>query len=198
MNKQQQKNRNTILLLFAMSVIPFLIAWYLSVHKIWLGTGTNKGDLIQPPVTTEFNDFIGFDQFSRDNMKELKGHWVLLNIITRDQCDQVCLDAIHKSKQLRLMMNKDLVRIRRLVVLMSPVDPELAATWWQDDKRLLRARPHASLSDKIRRIGQGQIPDGMLLLMDPLGNLMMQYEPGFDPYDVKKDLGKLLRISQIG
>jgi hypothetical protein len=34
--------------------------------------------------------------------------------------------------------------------------------------------------------------------MDPLGNLMMQYDPGFDPYDVKKDLKKLLKISQIG
>ena len=34
--------------------------------------------------------------------------------------------------------------------------------------------------------------------MDPMGNLMMQYEPGFDPYKVKSDLMHLLRISQIG
>lgn len=35
-------------------------------------------------------------------------------------------------------------------------------------------------------------------LMDPLGNIMMQYESGFDPYKVKSDLHKLLKISQIG
>jgi hypothetical protein len=34
--------------------------------------------------------------------------------------------------------------------------------------------------------------------MDPLGNLMMKYAPGFDPYKVRNDLSKLLRISQIG
>jgi hypothetical protein len=42
------------------------------------------------------------------------------------------------------------------------------------------------------------VPDGMLFLIDPLGNLMMQYEPGFNTYKVKDDLMHLLRISQIG
>jgi len=38
----------------------------------------------------------------------------------------------------------------------------------------------------------------MLLLIDPQGNVMMRYEPGFDPYKVKNDLLHLLKISQIG
>ena len=198
MNKQQRKSRNTIVLLFAMSVIPFLIAWYLSVNKISMGGGTNKGELIIPPVMTNFNEFVGFDRFSQNNMTELKGHWVLVNIIPGGGCDNVCFTAIHASKQLRLMMNKDLVRIRRLVLLLNPVDEAEAARWWQNDNRLLRSKPQSSLIDKISRIRDGRIPDGLLLIMDPLGNLMMQYEPGFDPYDVKKDLEKLLRISQIG
>jgi hypothetical protein len=54
------------------------------------------------------------------------------------------------------------------------------------------------LVQKLKKIRNTDIPEGMLFLMDPFGNLMMQYEPGFDPYKVKKDLGKLLRISQIG
>ncbi len=198
MNKQQLKNRNTILLLLAMTVIPFLVAWYLAANKVWPGMGTNKGQLIVPPVTTEFSEFTGFDQFSRNNMAELKGHWVLVNVVPGNRCEMACLDAIHASKQIRLMMNKDLVRIRRVVLLLSRVNAEEAATWWQDDARLLRSRPQVSLVEKVRNIQQGQIPDGMLLLMDPLGNLMMRYDPGFDPYDIKKDLGKLLRISQIG
>ncbi|WP_305908497.1 hypothetical protein Q9L42_010405 [Methylomarinum sp. Ch1-1] len=197
MNKQQQKNRRIILLLFAMSVIPFLIAWYLSVNTNWLGGGTNKGELINPPLTTEFDEFVGYDQFSKENMQELKGHWVLVNIIPGKQCEQACREALHKSKQLRLMMNKDLTRIRRLVLLLQPVEPARASVWWEDDSRLLRSNPQDSLIQKIKQIRQ-KMPDGMLLLMDPLGNLMMQYAPGFDPYDVKKDLGKLLRISQIG
>ena len=131
-------------------------------------------------------------------MKELVGHWVLVNIVPGSECGKVCLEAIYKTKQLRLMMNKDLTRIRRLVMLMQPVDNAVASVRWKDDLRLLRATLTKSLSEKIKQIRQGKIEDGMLLLMDPLGNLMMHYEPGFDPYDVKKDLGKLLRISQIG
>jgi hypothetical protein len=42
------------------------------------------------------------------------------------------------------------------------------------------------------------MPEGMLFLIDPLGNLMMQYEAGFNTYKVKDDLMHLLRISQIG
>ena len=96
------------------------------------------------------------------------------------------------------MLNKDLTRTRRAVVFFKDVKPDIANQWLQDDKVLLKVKPSAALSTKITKIRNGAIPDGMLLLMDPLGNLMMQYEPGFDPYKVKSDLMHLLRISQIG
>jgi hypothetical protein len=83
-------------------------------------------------------------------------------------------------------------------LVLKDVAPETAGVWWEDDKTLLRVKANDSVVKKISAIRQGDIPDGMLLLMDPLGNLMMQYEPGFDPYDVKSDLMHLLRISQIG
>lgn len=194
----QQKNRRILVLLFAMSIIPFCLAWYLSANTGWITTRTNRGELINPPVTTEYNEFSGYDAFSSDNMHELKGRWVLINIVSGVQCGPECLDAMHKSRQLRLMMSKDLLRIRRLALLMRPVAQDVAEGWWKEDTRLLRARPKMSLHDKIQRITGRESGDGGLLIMDPLGNLMLQYKPGFDPYDVKKDLGKLLRISQIG
>ncbi|MCF6204901.1 MAG: hypothetical protein L3J59_14730 [Methylococcaceae bacterium] len=198
MNQQQKKNRRTIVLLFSMTIIPFCIAWYLSSNVDWIGSGTNNGKLIIPAITTERTELSGFDEFSKLNMKELKGHWVLVNVIPNKDCNDLCIDAIHKTKQLRLMMNKDLVRIRRVVLIFSEVKNDQAQIWWKDDLRLLRARPAPSLVQKLKEIRKAAIPEGMLFLMDPLGNLMMQYDPGFDPYKVKKDLGKLLRISQIG
>ena len=198
MSEQLKKNRRTIIFLFSLSIIPFCIAWFLSSNADWMGKGTNQGQLITPPVTTETTELSGFDAFSADNMKEIPGHWILMNVIPNADCNKICQKAINKTKQLRLMMNKDLVRIRRVVVIMSDINLDLAKQWWKDDLRLLRVKPTASLIKKLTRIKEGTIPDGMLLLMDPLGNLMMQYEPEFDPYKVKKDLGKLLRISQIG
>jgi hypothetical protein len=198
MIKQQSKNRIIILVLFGMVIIPFAIAWLLGGNAPFIGGKINKGELITPVVTTERSDLIGLDAFSTDNIAELKGHWVILNVIPQAECNAICLEAIHKTKQLRLMLNKDLTRTRRAVVFFNDITPETANQWLQDDKVLLRVKPSAALAKKMTNITNGKLQDGMLLLMDPLGNLMMQYGMGFDPYKVKSDLMHLLRISQIG
>ncbi|HEY8160089.1 MAG TPA: hypothetical protein VIF10_15435 [Methylobacter sp.] len=198
MHNQKSKNHLLILAIFAMSVIPFLIAWGLKENPRLLKGQTNNGKLITPPLTTERSDLAGFDQFSTDNMNELAGHWLLVNVIPNNDCNESCVEAIHKTKQIRLMLNKELTRTRRAVMILKDVAPDTASKWWEDDQTLLKVKPNDALVKKLSVLKQGDIPNGMLLLMDPLGNLMMQYEPGFDPYDVKSDLMHLLRISQIG
>ncbi len=198
MTQQQKKNRLLILIIFGMSIVPFLIAWGLKQNPGLLKGRTNHGELITPIVTTQRSDFTGFDQFSSDNMDQLSGHWLIINVIPVPGCSQLCLEAIHKTKQIQLMLSKELTRTRRVVLVFNDVAPETAAQWWRDDTRLLRVKPSAAVVKKMTEIRQGNVPEGMLFLMDPLGNLMMQYEPGFDPYEVKNDLMHLLRISQIG
>lgn len=198
MSNQQQKNRRSILIIFAMTIVPFCIAWYLSNNPELVAMGTNNGELVIPVVTTERAEMTGFDYFSVKNMKELSGHWLLVNIIPNKDCNKSCLDAIHKTKQLRLMLNKDLTRVRRIALLFKDSDPEVAKNWWKEDLRLLRIKPAPSLITKFEQIKKGAVPEGMLFLMDPFGNIMMQYGAEFDPYKVKRDLKKLLRISQIG
>ncbi|MBM4207527.1 MAG: hypothetical protein FJ190_05730 [Gammaproteobacteria bacterium] len=201
-NNRQYRNRFYLLLILALCVIPFISAFWLGGNDDFLnrikGKTTNKGQLITPVITSERSDLVGMDRFSIDNINELTAHWVLLNIVPLTECATVCLDAIYKTKQLRLMLNKDLTRTRRAVVFMQDVNPQTAEQWLKDDKVLLKVKPSNSFSQKITELRHGAIPDGMLIIMDPLGNLMMQYEPGFDPYKVKKDLTHLLRISQIG
>lgn len=198
MNNQQKRNQRLILVIFGMSVIPFIFAWYLAEHPESLSGKTNYGELIIPPVTTERSDLEGYDQFSKDNLNELKGRWVMVNLIPDADCNTPCRDAIFKSKQLLLMMGKDLTRIRRAVMVFEGVTADPDGAWWPEDTRLLKVKPNLMLQRKIEALTQGRITHGMLILMDPLGNLMMRYEPGFDPYKVKSDLRKLLSISQIG
>lgn len=198
MDNQQKKNRLIILTLFGMTIIPFLIAYGLKENPELLKGRTNYGRLIIPPVETQRNELTGFDRFSSDNMGELKGHWLIVNVIPAQACSQVCLDALHKARQLQLMLSKDLTRTRRVVLVLGDIVPEMANSGWQNDKALLKVKPNATFVKKINDIRAGNIPGGMLFLMDPLGNLMMQYEPGFDPYQVKSDLAHLLKFSQIG
>lgn len=198
MSKQLTRNHRLILIITAMSFIPFAIAWVMTKNPQWFSSQTNNGELIIPPVMTERAELTGFDLFSRDNLSELNGRWVVVNIIPGESCNVACLEAIYQTRQLRLMMGKDLTRIRRVVLLFKPVKSLEDADWWKNDDRLLRAVPAQSLIEKLMQILNGVVPDGVILLMDPFGNLMMHYQPGFDPYEVKADLKKLLRISQIG
>ena len=198
MNKAHNKNRIVLLVIFGMSVIPFLIVLFFGGKATFIKGRINNGELITPAVATELTDFIGIDQFSADNRKELRGHWVILNIVSKKTCGQPCLDAIYKTKQLHLMMNKDITRVRRAVLFTETVDSGSVNTWLREDRVLLRLKPSESLLKKLKAITRGEIKDGMLFLLDPLGNLMMQYQPGFDPYKVKSDLMHLLRVSQIG
>ncbi|MDD1620616.1 MAG: hypothetical protein LUQ11_03970 [Methylococcaceae bacterium] len=198
MNTQHKKNRLTILVIFAMSVIPFVIAWYLAKNPDTVRLGTNNGDLINPPVPTEFGEFSGYDAFTAENLKELQGHWVLINPVSETQCGEVCRDALHKTRQISLMMGKDISRIRRAAILFEKTDRSPFSGEWQDDARLLKIVASTPLHEKLGKIAGSPIAEGMLLIMDPLGNLMMKYPASFDPYKVRNDLSKLLRISQIG
>ena len=198
MNNQQKKNQRTILIIFALSIVPFLIAWFLRENPELMTARTNNGELIVPPIMTERTDLTGYDGFSKTNLKELNGHWVLINVIPNQDCNEVCRQALYKTRQLLLMMGKDLVRIRRSAWLFKDVAANEAEIWWQDDPRLLRVKPSAALLTRLASVLPAPISDGMLLLMDPLGNVLMYYLPGFDPYQVKSDIKRLLNISQIG
>ncbi|OQK16994.1 hypothetical protein AU255_03585 [Methyloprofundus sedimenti] len=198
MIKQIQKNHRTIIILALMTIIPFSFAWYLTTDPDFKPSATNKGDLIIPVITTEDSDLQGIDDFSINNIGQLKGHWVMLNIIPANNCNKLCVEAIHATRQLRLMLNKDLTRTRRAVIVMQGQQEAEFQPWWDEDDRLIKVKPSPALAIKIKQQLGGKIAEGRLLLMDPLGNIMMQYSSEFDPYAVKSDLKKLLRISQIG
>ena len=245
MNKQQKKNRILIIVIFCMTIIPFLIAWGLKENPDLVKGTTNRGQLVIPPLSINRNDFTGFDSFSTENLGELPGHWLIVNVIPGMGCNEICLDALLKTKQLRLMLNKELPRTRRIVIIFNELPQAITREWWLKDmllwrlrrtenkednalfirllreenkideklidkligsesrdfalnSELIRVKPSSELAEKIMNIKAGVIPEGMLFLIDPLGNLMMQYEAGFNTYKVKDDLMHLLRISQIG
>ncbi len=179
-----------------MSIVPFGIAWYLAENPDKVSLGTNNGDLIIPPITTERNEFSGYDNFSSENIGELQGHWVMINFLSDGQCPQVCQEALFKTRQISLMMGKDIARIRRLAIVSIKTEQAFPKEW-QDDARLLKVYVSDTLREKLSQISGGS-EQGMLIIMDPLGNLMMKYPAGYDPYKVRNDLSKLLRISQIG
>ena len=198
MNENVTKSRLFIVTMIIVVGLPFLRAWVLMQNPQWITSQSNYGTLVVPLVTTDRDQFQGADLFSRQNIKELEGHWVLMNLVLDKGCLEVCQKAIHSSKQIRLMMNKDLVRLRRLVVVPDHFDTKKFGDWWQQDDRLLKVLVDEAMKEKLKRIIGANRQEGVLMVMDPLGNIMLFYPFGFDPYGVQKDLKKILRASQIG
>jgi len=186
----------SLLSMLALSLGPLMLAVYLFQNPESLSGRTNYGHLIQPSIPIKRSVFSGFDEFSKQNIREIRGHWVLIHIVTSSGCNRACMDSLHKTKQVRLMLNKDLMRVRRLAVV--AVSNNGAGEWWTGHDYLLRSNPTEQLINVARTAVGGPLPEGVVFLMDPMGNIMMWYEPDFDPYGMNKDLNKLLYVSQVG
>ncbi|MCH9699434.1 MAG: hypothetical protein K0U68_15150 [Gammaproteobacteria bacterium] len=197
--KSNNSARRTIILMFVITLLPVLIALLLYLNPQWISRYKNYGNLIQPPVQFKKNELTPADEFSISNFSELDNRWILIHLIPRQEqdCDQQCETAIYQSHQLWLMLNQNLMRIRRLALYHSIEQVEKLKSNL-DDQYLLHALGSDSLFQRVNQRLPQPLKAGTVVICDPLGNLMLWYTPDFDPYKVKKDLTQLFKSSRIG
>jgi hypothetical protein len=116
--------------------------------------------------------------------------------MTGAACAEACRETAEKTGRIRVMLNKELSRVRR--VLLAAADGGALGELRDSDPTLLMTELNGELRRRLEQAVGRPLDDGMLILMDPLGNVMLWYPAGFDPYAPLKDLQRLLRISQIG
>jgi cytochrome oxidase Cu insertion factor (SCO1/SenC/PrrC family) len=125
--------------------------------------------------------------------------WSLL-VVAESDCDARCTAALAATRVVRQALDADALRVQRVLLgaagccdapRQNPAQADLVTAWLDagDGQRLLAAF--------ATRAAPTPEP-GRIYLVDPLGNLVMSYAPGTDPKDLLKDLGRLLRLSQIG
>lgn len=194
------RKRLTIFLIVLISVLPFGSAWYLAKHPelIQDRKKSNYGRFVSPPVPLDYAELLKNPVGTAAGLAELKGRWVLVQLLTAASCDAACLQTIHKTAQLRLMLNKEISRVRRLLLVSGPVDEAALQALAEQDPTLLVARLSDQLLQKLNAVAGEGLVNGSVLLLDPFANLMMRYDVDFDPYGVLRDLQKLLKASQIG
>ncbi len=199
MNNQQKKNHILILAIFGMTIIPFLIAWGLKENPGLVKGTTNSGQLITPPVTTERSDFSGFDPFSIANMAELPGHWLIVNVIPNTGCNEICLDALLKTKQLRLMLNKELPRTRRIVIVFKEPAAEAASQWWLKDTLLWRLRRSENKEDNALFLSllreENRMDDALIAKL--IGNENREFALNSELIRVKPNTALVKKITEI-
>ncbi len=198
-----RRRRGQLIALLAVFLVPIVIARFYYQHVATSGpvSTTNQGVLIAPARPLGEVDLKSADGGELD-ARLLLGQWTLIHIVPA-RCDASCRENLYKTRQVRVALNKDMSRVRRLLVAVDPyVDEDLQA---------LR-RSHPDLTFAVRRENNGSAffqhfeiegqpaPEEAqrIYLVDPLGNLMMWYPPDQTPAGILTDLRKLLKVSQIG
>lgn len=179
---------------FAPLALAFLLYYGLGIRPH--GT-TNKGDLIHPPVTLPEIELPGAsDQPFAANA--LRGKWSMV-FIGDGACDARCREALTLMRQTRLALGDDMPRVQRVFLVSGNCcDRAYLDT---EHKGLLLGRIDNSAGKTLLET----FPDtaqaatlGRIYLVDPLGNLMMKYEPDAPQKGLLEDLKKLLKLSHIG
>jgi len=191
-----------IVLLFAS---PMLVAWitwqYMQRHGV---TSTvNHGDLVSParPLTDfSLRDLKG-ETFT---LKDLRGKWNLVYLGGND-CAAACREVLYKMRQARLAQGGEMHRVRRIYIMSGPGGPAPGLTRALDKfagTRALTGPPAALAAVRAQFEQAGGQPSegrtGPVYIVDPIGNIMMRYAPGFAGPGLVKDLERLLRVSQVG
>ncbi len=199
-NSNAWRNRIILLSIALISIVPLSFAWYLAKNPELVKDRqkTNYGHLITPAHSIDYELFFQSPVTTVDNLPEIKGHWVMVQIVAGPVCADKCKETLQMTEKVRLLMSKDIPRIRRLLLFQGQADPN-------STQEIANLHPNlliSGMSDALRQrlqdaVGQ-PLAEGTVLLLDPLSNAMMWYEPGFDPYGILRDLQRLLRISQIG
>ena len=199
------RRRSRLWLIFVLGVFaaPLAIAWLiLGVFPDWAPTGkVNHGELVSPvrPLPA-----FQLQTLSGEALDEtfFRGKWTIV-YLARGSCDRPCVEQLYNIRQVRLAQGKNIDRLQRLLL-------------WQDEgisaeKRVelqehfpgqvivpLSAQRSPALLKTFELDAEQPLDAGRIYLVDPLGHLMMNYEPEDEPRGMIKDLERLLKYSGLG
>lgn len=186
-----RSGRIKLVLLGTVLSLPVVAAYLLYFFGSPVDKTVNYGDLLEPVALPDpelrLLDGRGF------RLSELKGKWVMLQAGT-GACDQGCRSRLYAMRQVRRIQGKEMHRIERVWLVTDGGEPDGAllsdyeGTWIVSGgvEAILKALPATdSAEDHI-------------FIIDPLGNLMLRFPRDADPNRMKKDVGRLLKVSRIG
>jgi cytochrome oxidase Cu insertion factor (SCO1/SenC/PrrC family) len=130
----------------------------------------------------------------------LRGKWTLVYLL-QGACDKSCVEQLYNIRQVRLAQGKNIDRLQRLLVW------ESGAVSREDQVELQKHFPgqfivplnnQQAIVQVFSFDEQQPMAARRVYLIDPLGNLMMRYEPDDEPKGMIRDLERLLKYSGLG
>jgi len=188
-SSQSSSGRKTLLILAVVFLMPFTLA--ATLHLVgWRANVHSYGELVQPPQSLKFPDLQDV-QGKPFNAKQWAKKWTM--VMVANECEMGCQAQLQMLENLRISLNKDSNRVQEVLLLNTEIKnlPPLKVS-------VLMGTDAADFSNQFRVSGQPTPQAGRVYLVDPLGNLMMSYAPGFEPKGLRHDLERLLKNSWSG
>lgn len=196
-----RRGRWTLILLTLVVALPMLVSFVLYLSD-WRPQGKSRhfGELIHParPLPELTLHAATGDAVP---LSALRRHWQLV-YVGRSACDPACEAALDRIHRVRLAMGKEMRRVEHSFIVVDG-NP---AQW----KKLADAHPGlrvlAADDTAVKALipalagndGRAPQPGDMIYLVDPIGNLVLRYAADTDASGIRRDLARLLRLSQIG
>ncbi len=176
------RSQRAIIIVFVAFIVPLLAAW-LILSQHWYEAGTNKGTLLQPPVTLE------------QQTEKLPEGWQL-GYIAPQNCETSCENTLYVMNQVDVAIGKDTDRLTPVVLHQSE---SLQASF-------NHSAPHITQLVTPELISQlSALPENTVFIIDPMHNVMLYYPTHEDKEqmiaegkNMLADLRKLLKLSRIG
>jgi SCO1/SenC len=191
--KPRNSGRLQLLLLALLFATPVLLGTWMYYFSPPSGAQTNYGQLVQPQVTMPALAGVLHDGKPLSS-RSWQGKWWMVSF-QQGECSDACARQLYIMRQLRLIQGKDADEIERVMFLLddSAVPAKVLAAYEGNLFVRDQAQRYAQL---FAQAGGTKVDVNQhLFLVDPLGNLMMRYPPNADVEKIKKDLGKLIRLS---
>lgn len=199
-------SRTALVFIAAMFILPLVLAWLMQSGAIDFkpGSARNLGDLVEPPVPADWEESLIFvpaiNNASRDELSVFfDRHWVILHVIP-SPCPSSCLEAISALRQIHKASGRNQSRIRIALLLQSDNHPETISRVGEIYHLFqLAENPNGNIRSILEDVANNfsTRAEGSSYLIDPIGNIMMFYEAGSDPNNLKNDLKRLLTWSKL-
>ncbi|MDQ6621740.1 MAG: hypothetical protein M3Z31_18955 [Pseudomonadota bacterium] len=183
---KQRRARRTLILMALVGFAPVVLGtlvYFLFPQR----AATNYGELLAvapaPELVGRRLDGTSF------RLAELNGRWLLV-MLTGSACDETCRRELYATRQARTIQGREQDRVLRVWLVTDAGTP--AAELLQEHPGLLVARVDGSALNKLPG------GDKAIYLVDPRGNLVLQYPQDPDIRRLAKDLKRLLTASSIG
>ncbi|NYT82132.1 hypothetical protein H0A70_11630 [Alcaligenaceae bacterium] len=192
-------------LILAMCLAPVvfaILAYYVPSLGLRPDGTSNYGALVAPQRTipsTEALPLVTLDGTPFD-LESLHGHWILVSADS-GACPETCVKKLFTLRNSHASQGKNVERLARVwfVTDDAPVPAQVLDAY--KGTHMLRADPEklaAFLAPGVEPSARDSALKAPMWIIDPLGNLMMQFPADADPISVRDDITKLLKNSRIG